>query len=66
MNRNAQLKYLIFKAGITQAEVSRKAGIDPSLMSRILHGRRRLRADLATRIAAAIECAVEDIYEAEL
>ena len=42
-------------SGLTQDAVATVAGIDPARLSRVLRGQHRLSADLATRVANAID-----------
>ncbi|MCM8788285.1 MAG: helix-turn-helix transcriptional regulator [Candidatus Omnitrophica bacterium] len=49
-------------AGITQEELSRKAGIDPSFISHIERGTKKASIETIFKIANALEVSVEELF----
>lgn len=60
------LKTALRIARITQSELAKRAGVDDSLISRLVRGERRgLRHDTAVRIARALNVSAEELFPVE-
>jgi len=52
--------------GINQTNLSERTGISCAYISRLIGGYRRFNEELLEKIATALECDVQDLYEANL
>lgn len=59
------LKTIRKQCGITQAELARLATVSKSLIVKIESGLRKPSIDVAVRLAAALNCTVDDLIEKE-
>ena len=61
MIKPATLKLARMKAGLTGADLARALQIEAGTWRRIERGERELRMSLAVRVAAVLECSVDDL-----
>ena len=61
--KNVRLKATIFEKGITQQDLSKVTGIPSSYISLAIRGRLNLSADEQNRIAKALNCKSEELFE---
>ncbi len=61
MSKSANLKLARMKAGLTGADLARLLEIEPGTWRRIERGERELRMSLAARVAAILECSIDDL-----
>ncbi|OMF98167.1 helix-turn-helix transcriptional regulator [Paenibacillus sp. FSL R7-0337] len=58
-----RLRYLLAKAKMTQAELSRRTGYSPQQISNWVNDREPMSYDAAATIAHVLACQMEDLYE---
>jgi transcriptional regulator with XRE-family HTH domain len=56
------LKVLLFRRGISQAKLARESGIDPSRLSRLIHGEATARASERRRISNFLQVHESEIF----
>ncbi|MEK4980798.1 helix-turn-helix domain-containing protein [Bacillus sp. FSL K6-6540] len=61
--RDCRLRILLSKAGMTQAELSRKTGYSPQQISNWVNDREKMSFEAAATVAYVLECHMEELYE---
>ena len=64
MNLNEQLRQLAFATGLSQRQISKRSGIDPSSISRWMRRERGLSVPAVERVAAALNAEIRPKKEA--
>lgn len=59
---NGKIKAIREKAGMTQAELARRAGVDRSYLSKIENGKQKPSFAFVERIAAVLNVSMKDFF----
>lgn len=63
MNITANIRNAIHDKGLLQGVVASKAGFSPKQFSSMLAGRKIIRAEYIPRIAEALQCTPNELYD---
>lgn len=63
MNKGYNIKLMRMKRGLTQAELGRRVGVTPSMITQIERGTKNMTVELANEIARVLGCNIEDFIK---
>ncbi|GIO36864.1 hypothetical protein J41TS12_17250 [Paenibacillus antibioticophila] len=65
VRRRCRLRYLLARAKMTQAELSRRTGYSPQQISNWVNDREHMNYESAATVAYVLSCHMEELYELE-